>query len=247
MSASKKGAEADSNKENEDQGNRETKENKQEEIDGDVLNDPDFQRKYEKLQQQWLNGHRSEKDLDPDLVKKYGDHAYILQYILENNEIQKENGGIDKMVFHPNYSYIYSDYEKKNILELMNESQLEETQKIYESHIQRLESKIFDGLAKAEKEREEKEKEKGGSDDEDNDKHRGGWIVPEYSIPIRADIRKFDFVKLAETQRKLSGRLFDAIMMDPPWQLATANPTRGVAIGLFQCSFLCPNKSYFCL
>lgn len=27
---------------------------------------------------------------------------------------------------------------------------------------------------------------------------------------------------------------FDAIMMDPPWQLATANPTRGVALGYSQ-------------
>ena len=26
------------------------------------------------------------------------------------------------------------------------------------------------------------------------------------------------------------GRLFDVIAMDPPWQLSTANPTRGVAI-----------------
>ncbi len=27
---------------------------------------------------------------------------------------------------------------------------------------------------------------------------------------------------------------FDVIMMDPPWQLATANPTRGVALGYSQ-------------
>jgi mRNA m6A methyltransferase catalytic subunit len=26
------------------------------------------------------------------------------------------------------------------------------------------------------------------------------------------------------------GRLFDVITMDPPWQLSSANPTRGVAI-----------------
>ena len=29
---------------------------------------------------------------------------------------------------------------------------------------------------------------------------------------------------------------FDVIMMDPPWQLATANPTRGVALGYSQLS-----------
>lgn len=27
---------------------------------------------------------------------------------------------------------------------------------------------------------------------------------------------------------------FDVVMMDPPWQLATANPTRGVALGYSQ-------------
>jgi len=27
-----------------------------------------------------------------------------------------------------------------------------------------------------------------------------------------------------------AGRMFDVITMDPPWQLSSANPTRGVAI-----------------
>lgn len=55
--------------------------------------------------------------------------------------------------------------------------------------------------------------------------------IPEASIPVCADVRNFDFQKLAETQKKITGRLFDVIMMDPPWQLATAQPSRGVAIG----------------
>jgi mRNA (2'-O-methyladenosine-N6-)-methyltransferase len=29
---------------------------------------------------------------------------------------------------------------------------------------------------------------------------------------------------------KNGGRLFDVITIDPPWQLSSANPTRGVAI-----------------
>jgi mRNA (2'-O-methyladenosine-N6-)-methyltransferase len=29
---------------------------------------------------------------------------------------------------------------------------------------------------------------------------------------------------------KQGGRLFDVITIDPPWQLSSANPTRGVAI-----------------
>jgi len=50
-------------------------------------------------------------------------------------------------------------------------------------------------------------------------------------IPICADIRTFDFKLLAQKQMKLAnGKLFDAIMMDPPWQLSSSQPTRGVAI-----------------
>lgn len=51
---------------------------------------------------------------------------------------------------------------------------------------------------------------------------------PPLSIPINADIRTFDWEKLGQTQFATTGRYFDVIMMDPPWQLATANPTRGV-------------------
>jgi mRNA (2'-O-methyladenosine-N6-)-methyltransferase len=87
------------------------------------------------------------------------------------------------------------------------------------------------------------------------------WTPPPRCVPIRADVREFDFAKLASAQKEvrgtrpaclsarvpagrqqlttrgqLTGRLFDVIMTDPPWQLATANPTRGVAIGYDQLS-----------
>lgn len=51
---------------------------------------------------------------------------------------------------------------------------------------------------------------------------------PPLSIPINADIRNFDWKGLGKRQFELAGRYYDVIMMDPPWQLATANPTRGV-------------------
>jgi mRNA (2'-O-methyladenosine-N6-)-methyltransferase len=44
------------------------------------------------------------------------------------------------------------------------------------------------------------------------------------------NVTQFDFDKLATAQKKLTGRLFDVITIDPPWQLSSANPTRGVAI-----------------
>ena len=57
---------------------------------------------------------------------------------------------------------------------------------------------------------------------------------PPLSVPINADIRNFDWIKLGQRQFELAGRYYDVIMMDPPWQLSSANPTRGVAIAYEQ-------------
>ena len=59
--------------------------------------------------------------------------------------------------------------------------------------------------------------------------------VPEDCIPINADVRNYDFKvtftqSLARIHMEIKGKLFDAIMMDPPWQLSGSNPTRGVTI-----------------
>jgi len=54
--------------------------------------------------------------------------------------------------------------------------------------------------------------------------------VTSNSIPISVDVRNFDFKRLQEAQKQFGGRLFDVIMMDPPWQLSTSQPSRGVAI-----------------
>jgi len=55
-------------------------------------------------------------------------------------------------------------------------------------------------------------------------------IMPEDAVPIRADVRKFDFQNFMSVVEETRGRKFDIIMMDPPWKLTTANPTRGVSI-----------------
>ncbi|KAK2075830.1 hypothetical protein QBZ16_001571 [Prototheca wickerhamii] len=52
--------------------------------------------------------------------------------------------------------------------------------------------------------------------------------VPPHCIPIHANVTTYDWGPLVEACQ------FDVIMMDPPWQLATANPTRGVALGYSQ-------------
>jgi hypothetical protein len=53
---------------------------------------------------------------------------------------------------------------------------------------------------------------------------------PSFCVPISADIRHFKFLNLADKQIEFTGKLFDVIMMDPPWQLSSSQPTRGVAI-----------------
>lgn len=51
-----------------------------------------------------------------------------------------------------------------------------------------------------------------------------------WCIPLSVDVIHFEFTRLADAQQRHGGRLFDVITIDPPWQLSSANPTRGVAI-----------------
>lgn len=54
--------------------------------------------------------------------------------------------------------------------------------------------------------------------------------TPEDCIPICADVRSYNFQSLIDSQLQVKQKLFDVIMMDPPWQLSGATPTRGVTI-----------------
>lgn len=53
------------------------------------------------------------------------------------------------------------------------------------------------------------------------------WCIP-LSFNVRDEPVHFDYLR--QVQLANAGRLFDVITMDPPWQLSSANPTRGVAI-----------------
>ncbi|KAJ2820933.1 hypothetical protein IWW50_004858 [Coemansia erecta] len=57
--------------------------------------------------------------------------------------------------------------------------------------------------------------------------------APEWSVPIRANVMNFDWEGLARASQ------FDVILMDPPWQLASQAPTRGVAIAYQQLPDVC--------
>ena len=50
------------------------------------------------------------------------------------------------------------------------------------------------------------------------------WQVPPHCVPIHANVTTYNWKQLYLHSQ------FDVIMMDPPWQLASANPTRGQSI-----------------
>ncbi|KAG0227903.1 hypothetical protein BGX31_006815 [Mortierella sp. GBA43] len=72
--------------------------------------------------------------------------------------------------------------------------------------------------------------ENGGDEDEDALEE---FEAPEWCVPIKANVMTYDWDSLAAELQ------FDVILMDPPWQLATHAPTRGVAIAYQQLPDVC--------
>jgi len=62
------------------------------------------------------------------------------------------------------------------------------------------------------------------------------WRCPPLSIPVQANVLDFDWDRFKESHRMFSrsGKLFDCIVTDPPWTLATEKSTRGVALNYDQ-------------
>jgi len=61
------------------------------------------------------------------------------------------------------------------------------------------------------------------------------WRAPPLSIPIRANVLTFDWTRFKAAHKLFSGgKLFDVIVTDPPWTLATEKSTRGVALNYDQ-------------
>jgi len=108
--------------------------------------------------------------------------------------------------------------EKDEVLKKLIEKETELKLKIEKEieGIKNLELKGFSALTKK------------GVDDSEDDIDFEEFTAPEWCIPIKANVIDFEWDKLASECR------FDAILMDPPWQLATHAPTRGVAIAYQQ-------------
>ncbi|ORZ06213.1 MT-A70-domain-containing protein [Absidia repens] len=70
-------------------------------------------------------------------------------------------------------------------------------------------------------------------DDLDDEDSKAQYDAPEWCVPIKANVMTFDWESLGKEVQ------FDVIMADPPWQLATHAPTRGVAISYQQLPDVC--------
>lgn len=179
---------------------------------------------------------KESKDTDRKNEKVEYTSNDLLELIRKENE-KVVNSGIcdDISVIHlwrPHQFVEIKDYEHINDLILNVQKQIE----ILEVEIlSRMENTFCDEKTGEESIREDTVKPLCELTTEEIQQLTGGWKCPLHSCPIRADIRQFDFTSLIKFQKNTSnGKLFDVIMMDPPWQLACANPTRGVAIGYEQ-------------
>ncbi|KAI9094112.1 MT-A70-domain-containing protein [Phlyctochytrium arcticum] len=71
------------------------------------------------------------------------------------------------------------------------------------------------------------------ADQEDEDVDYSNFDAPQWCVPIKANVMTFEWDKLGDACQ------FDVILMDPPWQLASHAPTRGVAIAYQQLPDAC--------
>ncbi|KAG0350076.1 hypothetical protein BG005_010371 [Podila minutissima] len=104
---------------------------------------------------------------------------------------------------------------------LRRERELIETLEALARDIERLEKKPEDEAGE------------GGKDEEEEGDDLEEFEAPEWCVPIKANVMTYDWDSLAAECQ------FDVILMDPPWQLATHAPTRGVAIAYQQLPDIC--------
>ncbi|KAJ2551560.1 hypothetical protein EV175_003645 [Coemansia sp. RSA 1933] len=104
--------------------------------------------------------------------------------------------------------------------------------------LRKREQNIREHIAQIEKEIVELEKKCGVDKNSDPSQSKPSidlneFKAPEWSVPIRANVMNFEWERLAKACQ------FDVILMDPPWQLASQAPTRGVAIAYQQLPDVC--------
>ncbi|KAF9582096.1 hypothetical protein BGW38_000651, partial [Lunasporangiospora selenospora] len=113
---------------------------------------------------------------------------------------------------------------------LLREQEIIKTLEALTQDIQQLEQGIQGNKDGGE---EEDSKTEGGEPDLGGGMDLEEFEAPEWCVPIKANVMTYDWDNLAAECQ------FDVILMDPPWQLATHAPTRGVAIAYQQLPDIC--------
>jgi len=137
-----------------------------------------------------------------------------------NSELNKTIIKVEEGISNDYDDFLKLDFtpeeEKDEVLKKLIEKETELKLKIEKEieGIKNLELKGFSALTQ--------------KDDDDKEIDYEEFTAPEWCIPIKANVIDFEWDKLASECQ------FDAILMDPPWQLATHAPTRGVAIAYQQ-------------
>ena len=55
--------------------------------------------------------------------------------------------------------------------------------------------------------------------------------IPANSVPIQTDISRFDFNSLSDLcEQKEGSNNFDVVVMDPPWNITSVMPSRGITL-----------------
>ncbi|KAG0228144.1 hypothetical protein BGW42_002351 [Actinomortierella wolfii] len=119
---------------------------------------------------------------------------------------------------------------------LQREQELIETLEALSRDIDQLEANIQQKTLSAingDHDKDSKEGRSGEDGGEEEEEDLEEFEAPEWCVPIKANVMTFDWDSLAAECQ------FDVILMDPPWQLATHAPTRGVAIAYQQLPDVC--------
>ncbi|KAI9300555.1 MT-A70-domain-containing protein [Cunninghamella echinulata] len=129
--------------------------------------------------------------------------------------------------------HIIPEPRKKQVNSIMNYMYRKHTEEDEEEEEEEEEEPIEVSDDEEEKEKKKKADQKKQQELAEAEINYKDYEAPDWCIPIKANVMTFDWDALAKEVQ------FDVIVADPPWQLATSAPTRGVAIAYQQLPDVC--------
>jgi mRNA (2'-O-methyladenosine-N6-)-methyltransferase len=169
----------------------------------------------------------SDSEANDNDENEYSEQSVKLKKKSKKTLNKKRRRDSDEEIINEDYDNELSESDGSSVDDIANNSDAEYLELRDTRSHSKLKTEALHTIYQAEQEIKKLEKEfylNEGKISENKSKY------PDKSIPICTDIREFKFKNLADKQMELTGQLFDVIMMDPPWQLSSSQPTRGVAI-----------------